>query len=54
MLDYLTITTRDDGVLLNSSVRESKDHRGMMEISTVYRQTALERKGWKGFSADDL
>jgi hypothetical protein len=54
MLEDLAITTCDDGALVDSSVHESKDHLGMVEVSVVHRRTALEQRGWKGFSSNDL
>jgi hypothetical protein len=54
MLEYLAITTCDDDALVDLSVRESKDHPGMVNVSVVHRKTGLEQRGWKGFSSGDL
>jgi hypothetical protein len=54
MLEYLAVTTCDDDALVDSSIRKSKDNPEMMVLSLVHRKTALEQRGWKGFSSDDL
>ncbi|RHZ43196.1 nucleic acid/nucleotide deaminase domain-containing protein [Aspergillus thermomutatus] len=54
MLEYLAITACDDDALVDASIRESKDHPGMAEVSVVHRKTAMEQRGWKGFSSNDL
>jgi hypothetical protein len=54
MLEYLAVTTCDDDALVDLSVRESKDHPGMVNVSVVHRKTGLEQRGWKGFSSGDL
>lgn len=54
MLEYLAITACDDGAVVDSSIEKSKDRPEMTEISLVRRRTAMEQRGWKGFSTDDL
>jgi hypothetical protein len=54
MLEYLAVTTCDDDALVDSYIRKSKDNPEMMVLSLVHRKTALEQRGWKGFSSDDL
>lgn len=54
MLDYLAMTSCDDGAVVDVSVRKCPDNPGMVKVSSLSRGTALEQSGWKGFSSDDL
>jgi hypothetical protein len=54
MLDYLAISSCDDGALIDVSVQESEDTPGYVKIKSRYRCTAVDQSGWKGFSSDDL
>ncbi|KAM0251911.1 hypothetical protein ACHAQJ_007974 [Trichoderma viride] len=54
MLDYLTITSCDDGALIDASLEECRDDPEQVMVNTVYRQAATDQIGWKGFSSDNL
>ena len=54
MLDYLAISSCDDGALVDVSIQKSEDTPGYVEIKSLYRRTAVDQRGWKGFSSNDL
>lgn len=54
MLDYLAITACDDGAVIDVSVRNSEDSPDEVVITSLKRVAALDERGWKGFSSDDL
>jgi hypothetical protein len=54
MLEYLAITSCDDGALIDAALEESEDTPDHVMVKTVYRQTATDQIGWKGFSSDNL
>lgn len=54
MLDYLAISSCDDGALIDVSIQKSEDKPGYVKIESLYRRTAVDQRGWKGFSSDDL
>jgi hypothetical protein len=54
MLEYLAVTSCDDGAVVDVSFRDSQVDSGKMEITRLCRKTALQQRGWKGFSSNDL
>jgi hypothetical protein len=54
MLEYLAITSCDDGAVVDVSFGDCQDDPEKVEIRTLSRKTALEHSGWKGFSSNDL
>jgi hypothetical protein len=54
MLEYLAVTSCDDGAVVDVSFRDSQADSGKIEITSLSRKTVLKQRGWKGFSSNDL
>jgi hypothetical protein len=44
----------DDGALVNSSIKPDPNDPAMVQITVTRRKTALDTKGWTGFTSDQL
>jgi hypothetical protein len=54
VLSMLVFTACDDGALVDVSAQPSRTDPEMIEVRALRRPTAMEERGWKGFSTADL
>ncbi|KAL1876172.1 hypothetical protein VTK73DRAFT_9610 [Phialemonium thermophilum] len=54
LLDFLALSSCDDGALLDVALDRSPATPGFVSVETRWRPTAVEKRGWKGFSSNDL